>query len=113
MTVQPLLPESPDEVAEIKAGLDSGELHPGETKRRLARAVVALYWGDQATEEAEAAFDRVFKEGGVPDEIDEVHLPREIGRCINEVVALGIWFNEGQRCHVARGRPRSGSAFRR
>lgn len=65
----------PDDVAEIEAGLNSGELHPGETKRRLARAVVALYWGEEATGEAEAAFDRVFKEGGVPDEIDEYQMP--------------------------------------
>lgn len=65
----------PDDVAEIEAGLDSGELHPGETKRRLARAVVALYWGEEATGEVEAAFDRVFKEGGVPDEIDEYQMP--------------------------------------
>ena len=65
----------PDDVVEIEAGLDSGDLHPGETKRRLARAVVALYWGEEATGEAEAAFDRVFKEGGVPDEIDEYPMP--------------------------------------
>ena len=65
----------PGDVAEIEAGLGSGELHPGKTKRRLARAVVALYWGNEATTEAEAAFDRVFKEGGVPDELDEYHLP--------------------------------------
>lgn len=65
----------PDDVAEIEVGLNSGELHPGETKRRLARAVVALYWGEEATGEAEAAFDRVFKEGGVPDEIDEYQMP--------------------------------------
>ena len=65
----------PDDVVEIEAGLDSGDLHPGETKRRLARAVVALYWGEEATGEAEAAFDRVFKDGGVPDEIDEYPMP--------------------------------------
>jgi len=67
----------PDDVADIEAGLNSGELHPGETKRRLARAVVALYWGEEATGEAEAAFDRVFKEGGVPDEIDEYQMPAD------------------------------------
>jgi tyrosyl-tRNA synthetase len=67
----------PDDVAEIEAGLNSGELHPGETKRRLARAVVALYWGEEATGEAEAAFDRVFKDGGVPDEIDEYQMPAD------------------------------------
>jgi tyrosyl-tRNA synthetase len=67
----------PDEVTRIEAGLDSGELHPGETKRRLARAVTALYWGEAAAEEAERAFDQVFKLGGIPDEIESFALPEE------------------------------------
>jgi tyrosyl-tRNA synthetase len=67
----------PDEATEIEAGLASGELHPGETKRRLARAVTTLYWGEEAAEEAERAFDQVFKLGGIPDEIESFALPEE------------------------------------
>jgi tyrosyl-tRNA synthetase len=66
-----------DDAAGIEAGLASGELHPGETKRRLARAVTALYWGEEAAEEAERAFDQVFKLGGIPDEIESFALPEE------------------------------------
>lgn len=73
----------PAEVAGIEAGLESGDLHPNEAKRRLARAVVSLYWGDDAAGEAEAGFDQVFRHGGTPDEMQEhpvpdtdpVHLP--------------------------------------
>ena len=64
----------PDEVSEIEAGLASGDLHPGETKRRLARTVTELYWGADAAAAAEEVFDRVFREGNVPDEIDEFEL---------------------------------------
>lgn len=65
-----------EEVAEqIESGLNSGELHPNEAKRHLARSVVTLYWGEAAAYEAENAFDQVFKERGVPDELDEVTLP--------------------------------------
>jgi tyrosyl-tRNA synthetase len=67
----------PEEAAEIAAGLASGELHPGETKRSLARAVTALYWGEEAAKEAERAFDQVFKLGGIPDEIESFALPEE------------------------------------
>jgi tyrosyl-tRNA synthetase len=67
----------PEDAADIEAGLASGELHPGETKRRLARAVTALYWGDEAAEQAERAFDQVFKLGGIPDEIESFLLPEE------------------------------------
>jgi tyrosyl-tRNA synthetase len=56
-------------VAEIEAGLASGGLHPGETKRFLARSVTALYWGDDRAIAAEEAFDRIFKERGIPEDI--------------------------------------------
>jgi tyrosyl-tRNA synthetase len=38
----------PGETARIVAGLDDGSLHPGEAKRRLARAIVDLYHGEGA-----------------------------------------------------------------
>ena len=65
----------PDEVESIEEALASGDLHPNQAKRRLAREVVAIYWGAEAAEEAERSFDRVFKEGEAPDQIEEVTLP--------------------------------------
>jgi tyrosyl-tRNA synthetase len=73
----------PAEVEVIASGLASGDLHPGETKRRLARAVTALYWGEDRAVAAEEAFDLVFKEGGIPEDLalfalpedDPVHIP--------------------------------------
>jgi tyrosyl-tRNA synthetase len=65
----------PGDVDDIERGLGSGELHPGETKRRLARAVTALYWGQDAAIEAEQAFDQVFRHGGVPDDIEQFSVP--------------------------------------
>lgn len=62
-------------VDEIEKRLGTGELHPNEAKRHLARSVVSLYWGDDAAREAESGFDQVFREGGIPDQIDEVVLP--------------------------------------
>jgi tyrosyl-tRNA synthetase len=64
-------------VTEIESGLASGEIHPNEAKRHLARSVVTLYWGDEAASGAEAAFDQVFKEGGIPDDIPEASLPAD------------------------------------
>ena len=64
----------PDVVADIELGLANGELHPNEVKRRLARAVVGLYWGEGSGTEAESEFDQVFKHHGVPDEISEHQL---------------------------------------
>jgi tyrosyl-tRNA synthetase len=66
-----------EEVDRISADLASGSLHPNEAKRRLARGVVSLYWGEEAAVEAEAGFDQVFREGGVPDDIPVHRLPSE------------------------------------
>ncbi len=63
-----------EEVDGIVAGLAAGELHPGETKRRLGREIVELYWGAEAAAGAEAAFDRIHKEKDLPDEVDEYQL---------------------------------------
>ncbi|MEI7814830.1 MAG: tyrosine--tRNA ligase [Coriobacteriia bacterium] len=60
------------EVDSIEAGLTAGELHPNATKRRLAREIVALYHDTGDAEAAEAAFDRVFKQHAMPEDIPEV-----------------------------------------
>jgi len=65
----------PDEVEAIDRGLADGSLHPGETKRRLAREIVTLYHGAEAARAAEASFDRVHREDGLPDDVPEVALP--------------------------------------
>lgn len=64
-----------ERVTEIEEGVASGVLHPNDVKRQLARAVVHLYHGEAAAADAEAAFDQVFKEGGVPDDVAEFRLP--------------------------------------
>ena len=66
-----------ESAAQLEAGLESGEIHPNQAKRQLARSVVTVYWGETAAAEAEAGFDQVFKEGGVPDDIDEAKLPED------------------------------------
>lgn len=67
----------PDRVDEIMADVESGETHPNDAKRLLARTVAGLYRGDEAAVAAEAEFDAIFKKGGVPDQVDEFSLPEE------------------------------------
>lgn len=81
-----------DAVAKIEAGLSSGELHPNQVKRHLARSIVTLYWGEPAAAEAEAGFDKVFRERGVPDDLEEVRLgdddPVNLPSLIRDVFAM-------------------------
>jgi len=64
----------PSEADRVEKGLAEGSLDPWQEKRRLAREVVDLYHGDGAGQAAEASFDRVHKEGALPDEIPDVNV---------------------------------------
>ncbi|HET7483266.1 MAG TPA: tyrosine--tRNA ligase, partial [Actinomycetota bacterium] len=66
---------SPSEVAEVEAAVGEGGPRAGEAKRRVARAVAALYHGEGAAAEAEAAFDRQFKEHSAPTDVPEAAIP--------------------------------------
>jgi tyrosyl-tRNA synthetase len=48
-----------------------------QSKRSLARAITGRYHGEDAAREAEAHFDRLHVERGVPDEVEEALLPAD------------------------------------
>ena len=68
---------SEETATEIESALASGETHPNEAKRYLARSVVTLYHGASAGAAAEEEFDQVFRQGGLPEEMAERLLPPE------------------------------------
>jgi tyrosyl-tRNA synthetase len=62
----------PDRVEEVVAELGSATgADRNRLKRLLAGTVVDLYHGEDAGAAAEAAFDRVFKAGGAPEDVPE------------------------------------------
>jgi tyrosyl-tRNA synthetase len=60
-----------EELAYIRKQLEERSVNPMEIKKRLAREIVAMFHGEAAAREAEAAFERVIQRGGTPGE-DEV-----------------------------------------
>ena len=64
----------PTQVAQIEAGLESGELHPRDVKMELAREIVSIFHGDDAAQEAEKHFKRVFQQGRLPEDMPEYRL---------------------------------------
>jgi len=60
-----------DEIAALKAKMDSGALHPKEVKKQLARELTARFHSIEAAKQAEENFEKVFKKGGLPDDIEE------------------------------------------
>jgi tyrosyl-tRNA synthetase len=77
------MPEYYRLLLERRSGRDAvpapGELHGStarDAKRRLARELVAWLHSEQAAEEAEREWDRVFAQGHLPQEIEDAPLPR-------------------------------------
>jgi tyrosyl-tRNA synthetase len=59
----------------------SGAIHPMESKKRLAAAIVAEYHGEQAAARARAYFETKFQRRQVPDEAPVYRVAREIWIC--------------------------------
>ena len=71
-----LATELPDaQVDDLARGWHEGSVHPRDAKRLLARSITELYWGADAAEDAEQAFDRVFVRHEPPEQVDEYPLP--------------------------------------
>lgn len=71
-----------DEIDEIERGLAADELHPNKVKRNLAQNIVTAYHGEQAAIGAEEAFDKLFKDHAIPEDVAEFSLelvPNEDG----------------------------------
>jgi tyrosyl-tRNA synthetase len=63
------------DIAEIRSLVERGGPDAGEAKRRVGRAIVSLYRGEEAAQGAEASFDRLFKQHDVPDDLVEISVP--------------------------------------
>lgn len=61
------LPQS--EIADRRARVEAGDLHPKGVKQELARRLVTQFHGEEAAREAEAEFEAVFSAGGVPEDV--------------------------------------------
>jgi tyrosyl-tRNA synthetase len=66
----------PERVDEVVASIASGELAPVAAKRLLARTIVDLYHGEGAGKSAEDEFDRIFKDGSAPTDVQEFVITR-------------------------------------
>lgn len=65
---------SQSEIADRRARVAAGSLHPKTVKQELARRLAGQFHGEAAARQAEAEFEKVFSAGGVPDELPEKEL---------------------------------------
>lgn len=90
---------SVDDIDAVERSLADGDAHPNRVKRDLARHIVGLYHGDDAATEAEAEFDRVFKDREIPEDVAEVPVTLE-----DEVYLPGLLVELGLVASAGEGR---------
>jgi tyrosyl-tRNA synthetase len=82
----------PEELAKLKRDLETGAKHPRDAKEELALEIVARFHGMEAARQAAREFAHVFREHGLPEEIEEIVLSpgRDSGFLLpNLMVAAG------------------------
>jgi tyrosyl-tRNA synthetase len=63
---------SPADLAKLAKELENGAKHPRDAKEELAREITARYHGAGAAADAAREFSHVFREHGLPENIEEV-----------------------------------------
>ncbi len=61
---------SGEELNALPQRIQTGSLHPKKAKENLALEIVARYWGKEAASRAKEEFENIFKEKGVPEDIE-------------------------------------------
>jgi tyrosyl-tRNA synthetase len=62
------------EIEALKADVAAGKLHPMETKKRLARTIVAGFHGEKAAESADENWARMFQQKETAEDLEEVQV---------------------------------------
>lgn len=85
----------PDEIASIKGELESG-VNPMLLKKRLGREIVKLYHGEEASREAQEAFEKQFSQKEIPADIPEFASAEESLKLIRILTESGLCETNGE-----------------
>lgn len=59
------------EIAQLKQGLENGDLHPKDIKQKLARELTGRFQSESAALQAEQNFENVFAKHKLPEDVEE------------------------------------------
>jgi tyrosyl-tRNA synthetase len=93
---------TPEELDSVKAELESG-VNPMLIKKRLAREVVSLYHGSRAALEAQEAFEKLFSQKEIPDDIPEYFLTESPIKLVKLLTDSGLCSGSGEAKRLITG----------
>jgi len=83
-------------VQSILNDVKSGALHPREAKANLGEIVTSFFHGPEAASQARKEFDQIFKEKGLPGEIEEVALASRSMDIVSLLKEAGLVASKGE-----------------
>lgn len=93
---------SPDELDSVKAELASGT-NPMLIKKRLAKEVVGLYHGSAAALEAQEAFEKLFSQKEIPEDIPEYATREANMKLVKLLTESGLCSGSGEAKRLISG----------
>jgi tyrosyl-tRNA synthetase len=91
-----LCTEVPLEVIDELVLMLSGGANPRDSKASLAREIVRIYHSEAAALEAEVAWNKQFRDGGMPDEIDDYRIADKKISLIGLLVTAKLATSKGE-----------------
>lgn len=82
--------ESETEIKKMRTTCQQSKMNPRDAKAKLARVIVTEFHSDQAASEAEQAFDRLFRQGQQPEDIQSFETAEEQLSLIDVLVNAGL-----------------------
>ena len=94
-----------DDLEKLKSDLASGALHPRNAKVNLAKLIVARFYDQSTADAAEAEFNEIFVNKGLPDEIPESKMEArsESIPLPNLLSELGMTASNGEARRLIKG----------
>jgi len=65
------------EIKQMREALKSKKVNPKEIKSRLAKEIVAIFWGEKEADEAQIEFEKIFKEKRMPENVPVIKIKEE------------------------------------
>lgn len=79
-----------------------GQVNPKDLKSKLARTIVADFWGETEAEKAAEEFERVFKKRELPSEMDVIRVKPSKVLLVDLMVDQNIFSSRGEAKRVIR-----------
>jgi len=84
------------EITKIKEKLSLGLINPKEAKKRLAKAIIIIYYGEEEAKKAEREFERIFKEKKLPFQIKKVEIKEKFLNILEFLVKTKMVFSKSE-----------------